>query len=272
MSESSSASGSRQEASDEGAVRFEVRGATAYITFDRPHARNAMTWAMYEQLREAIIELEKAEDVRVTVLRAEGDKAFIAGTDISQFGEFQSGQDGLDYETRMESITERLEALPMPTIAAVKGYAVGGGLMLSAVCDLRICTPNVRFGMPVARTLGNCLSMANYARLVSLLGAARTKALVMRASWLEAEEALSSGFATEIVEPEELDDHVNELAAKLETHAPLTMSVTKESVRRLMLSNLPDDEDLVQKVYGSADFKEGVSAFMEKRQPQWQNR
>ncbi|HSL00713.1 MAG TPA: enoyl-CoA hydratase/isomerase family protein [Rubrobacteraceae bacterium] len=251
---------------------FERRGSTAFITFNRPEARNAMTWEMYDALFACCEEVDADDAVRVLVLRGAGDKAFVAGTDIKQFLEFESGEDGVVYEERMERIVGRLETVRKPTVAVIDGYAIGGGLAIAAVSDLRVCTPEAKFGMPIARTLGNCLSVENYARLVALLGPARTKALIFTARMISAEEALAAGFATEVVPREELDGRVEELCVALASHAPITLRVTKEAVRRLTLAGLPDVNDLVVETYGSADFRKGVEAFVEKRRPKWSGR
>lgn len=251
---------------------FERRGSTAFVTFNRPEARNAMTWEMYNALYECCEEVDADEEVRVLVLRGAGDRAFVAGTDIKQFLEFESGEDGIEYEKRIERIVGRLEAVQKPTIAVIDGYAIGGGLSIAAASDLRVCTPEAKFGMPIARTLGNCLSAENHARLMALLGPARTKALIFTARMFSAEEALNAGLATEIVPRDELDGRVGELCASLEAHAPITMRVTKESLRRLTLAGLPDTSDLVRETYGSRDFHDGVRAFIEKRRPDWQGR
>jgi enoyl-CoA hydratase/carnithine racemase len=251
---------------------YERRGQAAFITFNRPEARNAMTWEMYDALFACCEEVDADEGVRVVVLRGAGEKAFVACTDIKQFLEFKSGEDGISYEERMERVIGRLERVRKPTVAVIDGYAIGGGLSIAAVCDLRLCTPEAKFGIPIARTLGNCLSIENYARLVALVGPARTKELILTARTFSAEEALAAGLATEIVPASELNERVDELCASLESHAPITMRVTKEAVRRLQFAELPDAEDLVQETYGSEDFHEGVSAFVEKRRPVWQGK
>jgi enoyl-CoA hydratase/carnithine racemase len=251
---------------------YERRGSTAFIIFNRPEARNAMTWEMYDALYECCEAVDADDGVRVLVLRGAGDRAFVAGTDIKQFLEFRSGEDGVAYEKRMERIVGRLEAVRKPTVAVIDGYTIGGGLGIAAVSDLRICTPEAKFGMPIARTLGNCLSIENYARLVALIGPARTKQLIYTARMFSAEEALAVGLATEVVPREELDARVSELCTSLESHAPITMRVTKEAVRRLQFAELPDAEELVRETYGSEDFHEGVSAFVEKRRPVWRGR
>lgn len=254
-----------------GQVRYELQGPIAYVTFDRPEARNALTFEMYEQLHEVCGRIE-ADGARVAVLRGAGDKAFVAGTDIREFTDFAGAEDGLAYERRTERVLSRLERLPLPTVAAIRGYAVGGGFSIASVCDVRIATPDARFGVPIARTLGNCLSMEGYARAVALLGPARTRYLLLTASLLDAGQALAAGYLSEVVPPERLDRRAEELAEQLAGNAPITLRVTKEAVRRITAQNLADGDDLVREVYGSADFKEGVSAFLDKRTPRWQNR
>lgn len=254
---------------DAGEVRLERRGATAWVTFDRPQARKAMTFAMYEALHGHCEAVDADDGVRAMVLRGAGGRAFVAGTDISQFADFRTDQDALDYEATIDRIVGRLETVGKPTVALVDGYAVGGGLALAAACDLRVCTPDARFGLPIARTLGNCLSMANYARLVALLGEARVKEMIFTARMIDAEEALAAGLAAEVVASEDAEARVTELCETLAAHAPITLRVTKEALRRLRTAGLPDGRDLVLEAYGSADFRDAVAAFADKRTPTW---
>lgn len=258
---------------DDGRVRLERRGATASITFDRPEARNAMTPAMYERLRTHIAAVGEDEGVRVVVLRGAGG-SFVAGTDIAHFTGFTSPEDGIGYERAMEDVVQELERLPLPTLAVVQGAAVGGGLILAAACDVRVCTPGASFGMPIARTVGHSLSVANYARLVAHLGPGRTKAMVFLAEPLRAEDARAAGFVHEVVDAEELEGRVDELCRRMASHAPLTLRVTKEAVARVLARARPDedDADLLRLVYGSRDFRAGVRAFLEKTTPEWEGR
>lgn len=256
----------------EGQVRYERDGKVVRLTFDRPDARNAMTWTMYQQLADACERLDDEQDVRVAVLRGEGGRAFVAGTDISQFQAFTSGEDGIAYEDRMDAIVEQLESVRVPTIAVIDGWAVGGGLNLAAACDWRIATAQARFGIPIARTIGNCLSMASYARLVALIGPTRTLQLMLGAGFFSAEEALSAGLLTEVVGLEGLDARVDELCGQLAANAPLTMYASKQAVRRIARGQVPDGEDLVRLCYGSRDFHEGVRAFVAKDAPTWRGR
>jgi enoyl-CoA hydratase len=252
-----------------GEVRYSRVGKIATVIFDRPAAHNAMTWQMYEQLDAACARIRAEHDVRVAVFRGAGGKAFIAGTDIAQFQQFCSAEDGLAYEEKMESYIDAVESLPVPTLAVIEGYAIGGGLAIAAACDLRIATTGSRFGVPIARTLGNCLSMRNYARLVAALGAPRAKRMLLLAENLSAEEALAGGFVSEVLAPSEIDRRMGEIADRLAGHAPITMRVTKEAIRRLLLAGVPAGDDLARACYGSKDFRIGVEAFVAKRPPEW---
>src|SRR5688500_16408777 len=152
---------------------FEPGPPVAVFTFNRPEARNALTWEMYDGLIAACDIVEATPDIRVLIIRGAGGKAFAAGTDISQFTGFKSAEDGMAYERRLDAIIDRVERVTRPTIAQVEGAATGGGCAIALACDLRVCTPEARFGLPIARTLGNCLSIANVARMVDLIGPAR---------------------------------------------------------------------------------------------------
>jgi enoyl-CoA hydratase len=255
-------------------VLFALEGRVAFLTFNRPDARNAMTWSMYDALAEACERVDADDQIRVFVLRATGD-AFVSGTDISQFSGFTSAADGLAYERKMEQIIDRLERVSAATIAQVQGAAVGGGCLLALACDLRVCTPAARFGVPVARTLGNCLSAANCARLVDLIGPARTKDLLFTARLMDAAEADALGLITRLVEPTAIDAAVAELAESIADRAPLTIRATKEALRRIGRSRRPDDvesDDLLAACYASSDFREGVAAFLAKRPPRFTGR
>jgi enoyl-CoA hydratase/carnithine racemase len=239
-------------------VDWERRGPAAWVTFNRPEAHNAMTFEMYEALFECCERADADDEVRVLVLRGAGEKAFVAGTDIRQFTQFSSPEDGLRYEATIDRIVGRLETVRKPTIALVHGFAMGSGLALAAACDLRVCTPAASFGLPIARTVGNCLSMENYARLAALLGEARLKDIVFTARAVDADEALAIGLATEVVP--DAEERVQELCELLASHAAVTMRVTKEALRRLR--TVPDGDDLVREAYGSDEFRSRVRAFL----------
>ena len=258
-------------ASDE--VLVSRDGPILTLTFNRPEARNAMTWGMYERLYEACEEVDQDDSIRVMVLRGAGGKAFVSGTDISQFKAFTTPEAGLEYERSGDQRSGRLAQVGKPVIAQIQGYAVGGGFVMASVCDLRIATPDARFGAPIARTLGNCLSMGTYARLIDLFGPSRLKELIFTARLMSAEEAHQAGFVHEIVPPEEIEARVRQLAEQVAEHAPITLRVTKEAIRRIQEQRKPTGgDDLIEMTYRSADFQEGVSAFLEKRKPRWTGR
>ena len=253
-------------------VDFEVHGDVAWVTFNRPEAHNAMTWEMYDRLVEACERIDEDPAIRVAVFAGAGGKAFVAGTDIRQFTAFETAQDGLEYEWRIDSVLDRLETVRKPTVALIDGFAMGSGFAIAACCDLRVVTPDAKFGMPIARTLGNCLSMRGYARLVALLGEARTKDVIFNARMVDADEARAAGLATAVVARDGLDAHVEELVERLAGHAPITLRVTKEAIRRIREATVPDGDDLVAAAYGSEDFRKGAAAFLEKRPYEWTGR
>ena len=241
-------------------VLVERSGAIVTVTFNRPEARNAMTWEMYDRLYQACEEVDADEAIRVLVLKGAGGKAFVAGTDIGQFSEFKDGDDGLRYEREGDRRTFRVARVTKPVIAQIEGFAVGGGLGIAAGADIRVATPESRFGAPIARTLGNCLSMQAYARYLDLFGPSRLKEMIFTARLLTAEEALVAGFVHEIVAPAAIEARVRALAETVASHAPITLAVTKEAVRRIQEARaVPDGDDLVARTYGSADFHEGVA-------------
>jgi enoyl-CoA hydratase/carnithine racemase len=245
-------------------------GPIVTLTFNRPEARNALTWAMYQRLHETCEAVDADDGIRVLVLRGAGGQAFVAGTDIAQFTAFTTGEDGLRYERDLDRWTGRLGQVRKPVIAQVEGVAAGGGLGIVAAADLRIATPEASFGLPIARTLGNCVSMETYARFVDLFGASRLTELVFSARLMGAEEARGAGFVHEIVEPGRIEARGRELAETVAGHAPITLRVTKEAIRRLEAARpLPDGDDLIAATYASADFHEGVRAFLAKRKPRW---
>lgn len=238
------------------------------ITFNRPAQRNALTWAMYDGLVEAIERANGDESLRVLVITGAGGKAFAAGTDIGQFRAFDSPADAIGYEQRIEHVLDTLESCRLPTIAAIEGACTGGGAGIAACCDLRIAAEGSRFGFPIAKTLGNCLSMTNLARLSALMGAARVKEMIFTARLLEAEEAGRAGFVGEVVPVAEFQARVDALARNVAGMAPLTLRSTKMALRKLRPA-IVEDEALILMAYQSADFREGMEAFLGKRPPQW---
>ena len=259
----------QQAASDD--LLFELRDGIGRITFNRPHARNAFTFAMYERLAQICVQANADRTIKVLLLQGAGDKAFASGTDINQFRAFKTPQDALDYEGRIDRVQTALEECRVPTIAAISGACTGGGAAIASCCDLRIGTKTTRMGFPIARTLGNCLSMASISRLTALIGPARVKDLVFTARLVGAEEAAAIGLLTEVVEDlAALNARAGEIAATVAGNAPLTLSATKQALARLMRRLTREQgEDLILMCYMSRDFREGMDAFLNKRPPQW---
>jgi enoyl-CoA hydratase/carnithine racemase len=247
-------------------------GAVLTVTFDRPAKHNAMTFDMYEGLHAACEAADADREIKVVVLRGAGGRAFVSGTDIAAFRDFRDGADGVAYERRIARVLNRLEDVRVPTVAAVEGYCVGGGLAIAAVCDLRIATRSARFGAPIARTLGNCLSMNSISILVAQLGPSRALDLVLRARLLDATEAHAAGFVAELCDDDALERTLAAVVETLLSHAPLTMWAAKAAVARLRRANLPDADDIVTRVFGSDDFRRAVAAFGSsgaKKPPPW---
>src|SRR5688572_28699572 len=250
-------------------VVWDIDGSVGTLTFNRPQARNALTWDMYEALTDACGQVDASPDLRVLVVRGAGG-AFAAGTDIGQFRDFTTGAAGVEYEQRLDAVIDRLERVTRPTIAAVDGAAVGGGCAIALACDLRLCTPRARFGVPVSRTLGNCLSVANTARLVDLIGPSRVRDLLITGRLVDADEALSLGLANRIVPAETLDAEVRSLALELSRRAGSTIAATKALLQRIRDHRRPPPaDDIIAACYASEHFREGVMAFAQGRKPRW---
>lgn len=245
-------------------VDWDINQSVAIVTVNRPAARNALTWDMYDALVEACDTAEADTKVRALIIRGSGG-AFAAGTDISQFRDFKDGNDGIAYERRLDAAIDRIERLPLITIAEVDGAAAGGGCAIALACDLRVCSERARFGVPVSRTLGNCLSISNTARMVDLLGPALTRDLLLTGRMMDAREAQAAGLATTVVASAELPQHTMRLAAELSTRARSTIIATKAMLLRLRDHRRPpagSADDIIRECYGSAEFKEGVDAFL----------
>src|ERR1700685_2448628 len=201
---------------------YGVENGIARLTFNRPQARNALTFAMYEQMAAICETINADRTIKAMILTGAGDKAFASGTDISQFRAFKTAQDALDYEARIDRVLGALETCRVPSIAAIAGACTGGGAGVAACGDIRLGTAAARIGFPIARTLGNCLSMSNISRLTSLVGPARTKDLIFTARLIEAPEALALGLLNEVVpDVATLHCRANEMAKLVAGPAPI---------------------------------------------------
>jgi enoyl-CoA hydratase len=255
-------------------ILYEVRDGTGFMTLNRPQVRNALTFNMYEKLAEIFGAIGLNGEVGAVIISGAGGKAFAAGTDMSQFDAFTKPQDALDYEVTMDRVLGTIEKCPVPTIAAITGACTGGGAAIAAACDVRIADARLKFGFPIARTLGNCLSVGNLNRISSLIGSGRCLEIILTARLIEAEEALACGLVSQILDDsEKVQACAVEMARKMAGHAPLTMRATKEAMRRLRVDGpQAEDSDLVVDTYMSADFQEGRQAFLGKRKPVWRGK
>jgi enoyl-CoA hydratase len=254
---------------NDGKLIYEQDGRVARITFDNRAAHNALTWTMWSELGRVCTEIARDPEIRVVAFRGAGGKSFISGTDIGGFLDFESGERGVAYENEMDSYIGAVEALPQPTVAIIDGWAVGGGLAISFASDFRIAASRAKFGSPLARTIGNCLSAKGYTRLVAHVGPTQAKRMLFLGDLIPAQELKDLGLVLDVVEPEELDARSEEIIQKLADMAPLTIRASKEAIRRVQYAGLPNIDDLISMVYGSEDFHNGVRNFMEKKPQAW---
>ncbi|XDZ65811.1 enoyl-CoA hydratase [Alphaproteobacteria bacterium LSUCC0684] len=258
-------------------ILYERRGHTGLVTLNRPAARNALTFEMYEEVKALCARAGTENDpdrLKAIVITGAGDKAFAAGTDISRFANFGTMDDAVRYEEMIEGVLRQVEDCAVPVIAALHGAVTGGGAVIAAACHLRYGTAGMRLGMPIARTLGNCLSIANLRRLVRLLGDAEVHRLILTAELLDDEAALRRGFVSDVFSDKEATlEHALTIADRISTLAPLTLRSSMEGLRRLREATpLPDDHDLIERCYMSEDFREGMAAFFDKRKPNWKGK
>ena len=254
-------------------ITDELCDGILWVTFNRPQARNALTFEMYKRLAELCRQMPTDGSVRAMVLSGAGGKAFAAGTDMTQFRAFETPRDALNYEQQIDDVLEAVERCPVPTIAAIHGACTGGGGSIAAACDIRIASESLKFGFPIARTLGNCLAAGNLARLSELIGAGRVREIIFTARLIEAQEALQTGLVSEVLPDETaLLSRASELADKVGGMAPLTLRATKEALRRNRAALQVDDSDLIVSCYMSDDFRTGMEAFLAKKTPEWKGR
>lgn len=246
----------------------------AEVIFNRPEVRNALTFEMYEKVHELCLEANTKDEIRAIIFAGADSSAFASGTDISLLQRITDGKGGIEYEERIERVVSAVERCRVPTIAAMAGACTGGGAALATACDLRIAARNMRFGYPMAKTLGNCLSLPNSARLIVLIGPGRFKELLLTARLMGAEEGYAAGLINEMVEePIDVLSRARELAALILQNAPLTMWAAKEAVRRLYENvHAADFTDVIERCYQSDDFRLGVESFIKKVKPKWLGR
>jgi enoyl-CoA hydratase len=251
-------------------IIIERNDGIAEVQFNRPEVRNALTFEMYEAVYDLCAEANEKGEIRAIVFAGVDSSAFASGTDISLLQGITDGKGGIEYEERIERVVGVVERCPVPTIAAIAGACTGGGAALATACDLRIGAKNMRFGYPMAKTLGNCLSLPNSARLIFLIGPGRFKELLLTARLMGAEEAYATGLINEVVEPVDVLVRARELAGQIAQNAPLTIWAAREAVHRLQEQlQSADFSDVIERCYQSDDFRLGVETFIKKQAPKW---
>jgi enoyl-CoA hydratase len=254
-------------------IIIERKNGIAEVKFNRPEVRNALTFEMYEVVYNLCVEANETEEIRAIIFAGVDSSAFASGTDISLLQGIKDGKGGIEYEERIERVVGMVERCRVPTIAAIAGACTGGGAALATACDLRIGAKNMRFGYPMAKTLGNCLSLPNSARLIFLIGPGRFKELLLTARLMGAEEAYATGLISEVVEPLDVLARAHELAVRIAENAPLTIWAAKEAVRQLHEQlQSANFTDVIEKCYQSDDFRLGVEGFIKKQTPKWTGR
>jgi enoyl-CoA hydratase/carnithine racemase len=261
----------------EAVVRVTRTAGSVQVVLNRPERHNAMTQETYRLLLELCAELRDDRSVRSLVLRGAGGRAFSAGNDIADFTRMDlagggGGQDGVAYETGVTAVLRAVAELPQVTIAAVEGVCVGGGLALATHCDVRICTAGSRFGYPIARTLGNALSAEVVERCAAVFGESLTREMLLLSRLVDAQRSFAVGAVAAVVDPADLDEEVAAIVDGVARASTQTVRATKE---QLLLQGrarapVPNDDDRLAAVYGAADFREGVAAFLGKRPPRFE--
>jgi enoyl-CoA hydratase len=251
-------------------------GGIGFITFNQPEKRNAMSVEMWQGLAEILDDFRDDPAVRVVIMTGAGGKAFVSGADISQFEKRRANADAQEEYARLTSGGRaRLANFPKPSIAAIQGFCLGGGLAIAMLADLRIASANSQFGIPAAR-LGIAYAFDGLRTLVHLVGPAHARMILYTAKRMGADEAARIGLINKVVPEESLTDTVLDIARTIAGNAPLSVAANKLCIDNILKD--PADRDLTavaragRTCLDSADYREGRTAFMEKRQPQFQGR
>ena len=251
-------------------------GAIGWIIFNNPARHNAVSLEMWQALTQTLNTYADDADVRVIVLRGAGEKAFVAGADISQFKEKRTSPEAVaHYNATADEAGEVLRGSPKPTIAMIRGYCIGGGTGIAVNCDVRIAAEDARFAVPAAK-LGLGYRFAGIKRLADIVGPSFAAEIFYTARQFSADEALQMNLVNRVVPASELERYTVDYASTIATNAPLTIASVKRAL--LEYSKDPGEQDLslcqkmVDDCYTSEDYREGQTAFMEKRKPVFKGR
>ena len=258
-----------------GQVRIERKGPIAWMVFDHLERRNAITVDMWGEIPSAVQTLQEDSEARVVIMRGAGSEAFVSGADISEFEKTRTGNSGRDYDALTARAFAALQALEKPLIASIHGFCIGGGAAIALTADLRYAADDARFAVPPAR-LGLGYHTAGIRTLIRIVGFSETADLLFTGRRVGAEEARHIGLVNEVFAKDSLDGSVDELAQIIAKNAPLTIRSAKISLQELAKLEAERDtariNDSIERCYQSDDFREGVSAFLEKRKPKFRGK
>jgi enoyl-CoA hydratase/carnithine racemase len=254
----------------------EKQGPIGWLTFNNPERRNAVSIDMWEAIPGVLDRFEQDAEIRVIVLKGEGDKAFVSGADVSQYEKQRSTTEGIQYYEEIASrVQDRLQGCDKVLVAMIRGYCLGAGVNISLCCDLRIAAEDARLGIPAAK-LGLGYRASSLKNLVDTVGPAYAREVLVTGRQFKADEAKAMGLVHRVAPVAELERLVLEYCAMISENAPLTIRASKRIVRELLKPSAAFDAQacaaLVKQCFDSQDYIEGRRAFMEKRKPVFQGK